>query len=376
MDRRDFIKRGATGLFGLAATSSTIAASLGRVAEAIPMATKTFDLDIDEALVEMVDETPVYMWLYADKATGTPHYPGPLLLANDGDEITVNLRNLLDEEHSFVIPGVVDSGPIAPAGSATVTFMAPAPGQYLYHDALNAPVNRVLGLHGMLMVMPLSGNTPYASPTPQVQMLFDDMGTAPLFPGDAWTWDRTWIWILGNVDPAFNALAAAGTLIDPTVFSNDFTTRYFLINGKSGWFAHHDHMTMLAGNVGQPALVRVVNPGMNIHSLHWHANHLYEIAVNAQVSSNLLLLDAVTFKPMTSRDLVFPFIKPPDIPDEVWPPRQENFPLTYPMHCHNEPSQTANGGSYPQGMVTMMEFTGAGPGKGTTGPTGPFSGHM
>jgi hypothetical protein len=33
-------------------------------------------------------------------------------------------------------------------------------------------------------------------------------------------------------------------------------------------------------------------------------------------------------------------------------------PLTYPMHGHDELSQTAAGGNYPQGMVTTWEITG------------------
>jgi hypothetical protein len=42
----------------------------------------------------------------------------------------------------------------------------------------------------------------------------------------------------------------------------------------------------------------------------------------------------------------------------AWPPKEEPFPLLYPMHCHIEMSQTASGGQYPQGMVTHWELLG------------------
>ena len=63
-------------------------------------------------------------------------------------------------------------------------------------------------------------------------------------------------------------------------------------------------------------------------------------------------------RPMWRKDVLLPFSKPDEIPAEAWPPREEKFPLYYPMHCHIEMSQTAGGGNYPQGMVTHWEMLG------------------
>ena len=49
---------------------------------------------------------------------------------------------------------------------------------------------------------------------------------------------------------------------------------------------------------------------------------------------------------------------PDEIPAAAWPPKEEPWPLLYPMHCHIEMSQTACGGQYPQGMVTHWELLG------------------
>lgn len=362
MDRREFIKFGAAGLFGLAATSALskgpLPGLLGVADAATPL---TFNLSVSEAIVEMVDLTPVYMWLWDGEGMG-PKFPGPVLLCTEGDAITVNVTNNLDEPHAFFIAGVADTGPIAPAGTAQVQFTAPAAGTYLYQDNLNAPVNRVLGLHGVMVVKPAAGNTPYTTPTPMVQKLFDDFGTAPLFPGDAWDPGRDWLWVLGNIDPQWHAMAQAGTPIDAAAFSANFLARYFSLNGKTGYWADIDPTIALQGHVGQPAFLRVVHPGMHMHALHWHANHLYLTAENGVVRDNLWLMDAFLTMPGETYDVVYPFIKPPDAPDEAWPPVEEQFPLTYPMHCHNEPSQTAGGGSYPHGLIAHISILGPGPG--------------
>jgi hypothetical protein len=69
--------------------------------------------------------------------------------AAGGDLVAVGAA----QQHAFAIDGVVHET-FGPAGSPTATkdvaFPAPAPGTYIYHDPTDAPVNRVLGLHGVL----------------------------------------------------------------------------------------------------------------------------------------------------------------------------------------------------------------------------------
>ena len=50
--------------------------------------------------------------------------------------------------------GVAVSGWGLTETTASVTFTAPVAGTYLYLDPLNAPVNRMLGLHGVMIVEP------------------------------------------------------------------------------------------------------------------------------------------------------------------------------------------------------------------------------
>ena len=69
--------------------------------------------------------------------------------------------------------------------------------------------------------------------------------------------------------------------------------------------------------------------------------------------------DTWMLEPLGRIDMILPFTRPPDVPKGKWPPRDEEFPLKYVMHCHFEISQTAGGGNYPQGAVTHWEMTGA-----------------
>lgn len=315
-------------------------------------------LDVVAARKELVNRKLAYVWAYQDRAQSLPSVPGPVILAAEGERLEIVVRNLLDEPHSFAIPGVVDSGEIAPGQSATLSFNAPAPGSYLYHDGLNAPVNRVMGLHGALIVLPAAGNAPYADPTPRIRRLFDDLGTTERFPGDPWTFDRSWLWLFWSLDLArHNAMETMpdGAVVSPSTFLDGYLPDYFFINGKSGYFASHDETITPLGNVGTPALLRTMNAGLPTHSPHIHGNHVYVLSISGALQNNLFKVDTWTLEPGAVVDVLLPFVQPPDaVP---WPPSNpKEFPMSFVMHCHTEMSQTANGGNYPQGLVTHWEL--------------------
>jgi FtsP/CotA-like multicopper oxidase with cupredoxin domain len=341
---------------------------------------------MEAAMVEMVDGTEVFHWLFSTPLSG-PSFPGPVIFATAGDDITLKITNNLFEPHAFQILGTrVLTPPIGPGLTRTVNFKAPAAGTYLYIDPLNDPVNRVLGLHGALVVSPAAGNTPYSFPTPAVQQLFNDLGTTPHFPNHALSpvgWDPTRfrVWLHHQIDPSFNAQAEADFLagrassVSATLMKSNFLPRYFTTTGKSGAFSAHDPAIRLDGAIGQPMLVRILNAGLYTHSNHLHANHFYVTAVNNSVRDNVYHIDSMAIRPLDRVDWLVPFKRPPDIagsqdiplriliPNELAltipnSPGVPQSPLPYPMHCHMEISQTAAGGNYPQGSITHFNFTG------------------
>lgn len=342
-------------------------------------------LSITEALVTMVDGTPVYHWAFEDldQLKPQPQMPGPVILTTEGDEVHLSITNSLHHgPHGFRIPGVqgqIGVGVvIEPGETQSIDFVAPKGGSYVYFDHLNDPVNRVLGLHGPMIVLPKAGSTPYSAPTAAVQRLFDDLGKTAHFPGERWVPERSRIWLFNSIDPVFNAAAQRGEQIDARQFSQDFLPRFFTINGLSGAFAAHDSSIVPSGRIGQPHVVRLMNAGMAWHSPHLHGNHFYVLAkvdeslTSQVVQENVLEIDTVAVRPLERLDWLIPFTRPPDIPGNPAVPlrtllRSElaltlgnvgQSPLSYPMHCHMEMSQTAAGGNYPHGLVTRWEITG------------------
>ena len=414
MNRRDFLKIGASGLTMVAVgTMADWPLFLsGSPAFASHLASDRLDLEMVATMAEMVDRVQVPMWAFRLKETdhedmvGGERIPGPGLIALTGDRIRLRITNSVGQggAHGFAIPGVpltVDGNVVSqvtiPANDdVTIEFTAPAAGTYMYLDPFNAPVNRVMGLHGVLIVLPdpVGNNTPYSNPTSRVQHLFDDLGSTDHFPGNPWDPMRNVVWLFNVIDPFKCAAAAIPGALAPAVFLDNFLPQYFTINGKSGYFsAQHAHgvtgdmeehaeetRTSFAeglfdlqrnisvrGTVGQPALIRSLNAGVMWQSPHIHGNHVYllshanAVSGNRKIFNNLTMVDTWSIAPCDIKDVLLPFIQPPDIPAHTWArlandTSDELFPLIYPMHDHNELSNTAAGGNYPFGAATHWQI--------------------
>lgn len=378
MKRRSFLQIGAVGgtvaALGLSPQNSRANATL----------TEThFDLTIDAANMELIDGTVVYTLQFF---RGWDN-PSPEMRVAEGEEITITLTNNDTRSHAFVIRGAPGSyiSPVQPGQTGMASFKAPAGGTYLYMDGSLGPVNRLVGLHGAFIVEPKNrgrtaagSDTPYSQSmqNPQVQALFDAMGYHERFPGEQWEAEnlqREKLWLFSQIDPSLNARVAAGELIDPSTVRDNFVPRYFTINGLSGFDTAHHNMDgdphegragriMPSGAQGQPCLLRCLNAGAANHAVHIHGNHCFQLCESDwngkhALSDHIQERDTWHLRPLQTIDMLLPYERPPDIPKEAWPPKEEPFPLRYVMHCHFELSQTAGGGNYPQGAVTHWEMT-------------------
>jgi hypothetical protein len=370
--RAAFLKAGAGGLVSVAGGAAALRAVSSSSASAASTTVKV-SLLINEGYVKMTDGSPAWMRGFGlDGTTAAPMIPGPAIgppapsvligevpFVLEGQPIEVTVKNTLKDAHSFFIEGVV--GPVAVPAGATVTFTFNTPaspvsaGTYIYQDA--DPIQRLLGLHGVLVVMPADGSrTPY-SPRP-------DLIEPPTF-------DQQFIWVIHDVDPVWGEQARTGK---PIVFET-FMPRFFTINGVSGEQSVASRRNLPARTVvadgvsGKGTLIRMVNTGAAAHSPHFHGNHVYVLSDNGQspdvgglpgVSAAGLPIvaekDVVRLASLNRKDVLLPFHKPLD----QWPPydpaSSPNY--RYPMHCHAEMSQTAGGGQYPSGMYTEWELSG------------------
>jgi len=380
MKRRDFLKLGAAGV----ATLVLGPRLPGFGIKDAFAASQTLDVVITDARKDMVTHNAIntaqcYFWIYQMTADGVPvppDCPGPTICAVKGDSITINITNNLDEPHSFYIPGIFDSGPIAPnGGTYSGTLTASVSGAHMYYDNLNEPVNRVMGLHGGLVVRPAAAAvghkfTPYDNPGTHVQALYDDFGGTEHFPGLAWEEGdpatltppfRQYVWLLhqaspnlfaevGNYTPGQNYPAAdflekfLRDPFSPTRANN--LPQYFTINGQSGFFSHSSPTITPCGRIGEPVILHIMNAGIWTHSMHYHCNHFYVTSVNGVPSPNPIWVDLYNLNPMDRVDYTLPFMRPPNVPNTrgiglpdpgligingnpCWPPVEE-FGLHFP----------------------------------------------
>ena len=127
-----------------------------------------FNLVAREGYVSVADGGSLYSWGYA-LDNGRMQYPGPTLILNQGDTVTVTLKNELPVPAgnvSIVFPGhaAAASGGAAgkltreapPDGTTTVTytFTAANPGTYSYHSGTNVALQVEMGMVGAIIVRP------------------------------------------------------------------------------------------------------------------------------------------------------------------------------------------------------------------------------
>lgn len=338
-----------TGLIVL----STRQAHAAEASPATPWLSENIELFMNDGIINMIEGVPVYFWGWGFRSGGVDesealNTPGPVLWTHHGDTITLQISNNLSEDHSFFIEGVVDSGVIAPGATREVSFPAPSPGTYLYQDGLNRPVNRALGLNGVLIVMPSDGS----------------LVAHPDLDSEYWTFVTQWVWIFNEIDPAYNARAQAGLPIDPDEFVRNFLPRYFTLNGRMGSVASHEESapeTVIHAQLDHAALIRVVNAGVAMHAPHFHGNHVFPLVHNAAVPDTIMWKDTLRLMPEDRIDVFLPYAIPPNAVH--FPPPEEGSAFLrelhqremegrWPMHCHVEMSQIAAGGLYPQGLLT------------------------
>ncbi|WP_456451926.1 copper resistance system multicopper oxidase, partial [Hydrogenimonas sp.] len=158
MRRREFLKSAALSLAAAAVLPATARAG-GGVGPRRPTETlegNEFHLTLEKTLVNV---------------TGTPRVattingmlPGPTLVWQEGEEVTLHVTNRLDEPssihwHGIILPPEMDGVPgisfagIEPGETFTYRFRVRQSGTYWYHS--HSGFQEQTGLHGALMILP------------------------------------------------------------------------------------------------------------------------------------------------------------------------------------------------------------------------------
>jgi FtsP/CotA-like multicopper oxidase with cupredoxin domain len=191
----------------------------------------TFTLDATDGYIQLPDGNTMYMWGYATGG-GPFQHPGPVLCVNEGDTVTVILKNTLPEAVSIMFPGqlgvLANGAPAQPqfsgttltsltnvaapnGGTVSYSFVANAPGTYIYESGTLPQKQVRMGLFGALIVRPALGADH-----------FFDRADSRFTPGEEF------MVLLSEIDPYQHQAAEASA---PFNFNN-YQARYWLINGR------------------------------------------------------------------------------------------------------------------------------------------------
>ena len=294
--------RRATRLLVLTGVLAAAGALLGtsRAAAAQPLGMvctngPSFTLGATSGTIETPDGNTIFMWGYANDATGGAYQdPGPVLCVNQGDVVHVTLNNHLAEPVSIVFPGQEGvtaaggsagllTGEAAPGGSVTYTFTASQPGTYLYESGTDPSKQVEMGLYGAIVVRP-AGHPNWA---------YNDARTA-------FDPSREFLLVFHSIDPFLHQDVQNGVPYD---FST-FHARYFTVTGRAfpdtiqanaiGWLPTQPYgsLVRVSDDAPSPALVRIVNASVLNHPWHPHGFHLRTIAQDGRLLASPAGADA------------------------------------------------------------------------------------
>ena len=285
----------------------TFVGALACAAAGVAAATVAVDLYVRPGALSTVDEHNLPALCYTLDSSGPASLPAPILTLNVGDELELTLHNDDDQPHGFEVVGLGGGDSIvAPGAAATFSYSFPSSGTWLYRDPVNYPVSQGVGLAGAIEVVDVSLD-----------------------------YDNEFIWLLGEHSEEWMTEYAADLVIDASRYDPD----YFTINGLSGTDTSNDPRAHVVGLVGDDLLIRVVNGGLRLHSLHFHGYHVDVIARDGQPLAEPLEKDTVAIPVGGTAEFVL----------------HPHQPGVFPIHDHVVISVTANG-VYPLGMIVFTDI--------------------
>ncbi len=271
-----------------------------------------FSLVAKQDFIATGDGDTFLMWGYAPEG-GRMQYPGPVIKVNQGDVVTVTLRNELPAQAgnvSIVFPGheVKASGgvqgvltreaaqaddPATPQDESMVVyeFTAANPGTYLYRSGTRPDLQVEMGLVGAIIVYPTGGG-------------FND-GKHAYNHSDS-RFDREFLFLITEMDPRFHRYVESGrwALIDTTTY---FPTAWF-INGRNWpdvmadafvpWLPTQPYNCQPRMHPGERVLIRLVGAGRDLHPMHLHGNDFEVIAISGRLMTGVAGAD-LAFKEFT-----------------------------------------------------------------------------
>jgi FtsP/CotA-like multicopper oxidase with cupredoxin domain len=248
----------------------------------------SFSLTASGGYISTPDGNSIFMWSYGDTG-GSFQSPGPTLCVESGARVTIVLHNSLPEPTSIMFPGqpqvLANGRPAQPetdakgnltsmtataaasGGSVTYTFTAGPPGTYLYQSGTDVRKQQQMGLFGALVVRP-KGHPDRES----------DRADSAFDPA------HEYLYLLSEVDPDAHLAVERRRAFN----WNNYTPRYFMINGRSmpdtiapnraEWLPNQPYGALIhirpydAATNPKAALIRYLNAGAISYPFHPHGS--------------------------------------------------------------------------------------------------------
>ena len=296
----------------------------------------TFNLVAAPAYLNQPDGQAVYSWGYGcngapggylpaglTKTTfcNTMQVPGPTLIVNEGQSVTVNLLNSLPNaagNTSILFPGfnvstsctaATPSGQqglltceATPGSTVSYTFTASSPGTRAYYSGTQGDLQVEMGLYGAIIVLPGSVPTNCTGGLAQKNLAaeaahgeLDYRLSQAAYDHPDTCYDREYLFQFAEMDPRIHSqaeaqvTAAAGCVAGAAGCSLNVPTEpyhpaYFLINGRSmpddmdpNYATEYPHQPYNGDphmHPGELTLIRVIGQGRWQHPFHEHGNHV------------------------------------------------------------------------------------------------------
>ncbi|MBS2029522.1 MAG: multicopper oxidase domain-containing protein [Deltaproteobacteria bacterium] len=259
----------------------------------------TFDVTARADEISTSDGDSMWMWGYALGA-GRMQYPGPTMIVNQGDTVTITLHNQLPVPVSMIFPGLnatatggsagllTQEVPAAPPGQTTGTvtyrFRATSPGTFTYFSGSRSDLEVEMGLMGAIIVRPRVAGAVAA------QQAYDDAST--LF-------DQEFLFLVSEADPDIHKQVAFHC--GPSSAACDLSGIDMTKRHPTDWFVNGRNFPDTLSDAGDPmfptqpyncapmfhpgdrVLIRWVAGGVDFHPYHTHGQNHVIIARDARL---------------------------------------------------------------------------------------------
>ncbi|MFC4454255.1 multicopper oxidase domain-containing protein [Deinococcus sonorensis] len=285
---------------------------------------REFTLEVHEIVSEIAPGVRVQQWAFGFPGQNAS-VPGPELRVRVGDLVKITLHNTTSRAHTLHLHGITSlaqdmdgvphtSHAVLPGQSFTYSFVATEAGTHMYHCHVETNLHLDMGMYGALIVEPREK--------------------------PAWVQDH--VLMLDEWD----------SHQDPDQLPHKPVPDYYLVNGRA-----YPLIPDLKIGQGEVHLIRLLNIGQEVHSMHLHGMTFLVVAKDGQDLPLPYRADTVLLGPGERYDLL---VKGRD--------------GTFPLHDHIPPHGT-NDGVDPGGIHLMVVGGPPLAADGTAGPAATGHGH-